>query len=141
MSDIILIDGDIVNFLPPFGKAIVVPIPGQMKAGGKASVQGKNVCIDGDEKNVSVPGCMYTAPPYTIPGTGTLKIDSLAGDQKAKKMKDGGKPVLLKGKQFNAVFEVMSPATMPPPAGTPDSTPKYNGKGMFVSTNLKWKAS
>jgi hypothetical protein len=84
------------------------------------------------------------SPAYPTPGTGTLKIDSLAGNQKAKKMKDGGKAVLLKGKQFNAVFEVMAPAkslpkgTVPP---EPDTTKKYNGKGKFISTNMKWKAS
>ena len=34
---------------------------------------------------------------HSIPGTGTLKIASLADNQKATKTKTGGKAVLLKG--------------------------------------------
>ena len=140
MSDFILIDGDIVNFLPTFGQATVIPNPGNLKASGISSVQGKKVCIEGDEKEVKVPGCIYTTLTHVTPGTGTLKIESLAGDQITKKMKDSKKPVLLKGKQFNAVFEVQNPAKAPP-NNAPDPTKKYKGKGIFMTSNLKWKAT
>jgi len=145
VSDFILIDGDIVNFIPAFSPATVVVMPGTLSASGKkASVTGKKVCVEGDEKNVSVPGCAYMTPQYVIPGVGTLKIDSLAGDQTAKKLKDSGKAVLLKGSQFKAVFEVTTPAQQPPPgpgSPIPDSTTKYTGKGSFISTNMKWKSA
>lgn len=140
MSDVVLIDGDQVMFLPMFSPAIVVVQPGKLAGSGPATVGGKAVCVDGDEKNVSVPGCMYMTPVHSIPGTGTLKIAALASDQKAQHTQSGGKPVLLKGGQFTAKFEVQSPAQQPPPgpgAPIPDATPQYSGQGQFISTNLK----
>ena len=144
MSDFILIEGDKAIFLPNFGTAMVVVRPGDLKGNGPATIKGKKICIDGDEKQVSVSGCMYMTPQYSIPGTGTLKIDALAGDQKASKTKTGGKNVLLKGGNFNAKFEVQSPAQQPPPglgSPIPDSTTQYSGKGMFVTTNTLFQGT
>jgi hypothetical protein len=144
MPDFILIEGDKANFLPSFGAAIVVVQPGDLKGSGPATLNGKKICVAGDEKDVSVPGCMYMTPQYSIPGTGTLKISALAGDQKAKKTKTGGKAVLLKGGTFTAKFEVQSPAQQPPPgpgSPIPDSTSEYSGKGMFITTNSKFQGS
>ena len=143
MSDFILMEGDIAQFMPNFGAAVVIPLPGTLQGSGLATLNAKKLCVDGDEKNVSVPGCVYMTPQYCIPGSGTLKIDSLAGDQKAKKMKTGGKAVLLKGSNFTAIFEVQSPAQQPTPAGPiPDATPQYGGgTGQFITTNAKFKAS
>jgi hypothetical protein len=140
MADFILIHGDKAMFLPNFGPAIVVVQPGDLKASGPATLNGKKVCVDGDETKVSVPGCTYMTPQYSIPGTGTLKIASLAGNQKAQKTKSGGKLVLLKGGNFTAKFEVQSPAQQPSPSGAPipDATPQYSGSGMFVTTNMKF---
>ena len=137
MTDFILIDGDKANFLPNFGPAVVVVKPGDLKGSGPMTLKGKKVCVDGDEKKVSVPGCMYMTPQYAIPGTGTLKISALAGNQKAKKTKTGSKAVLLKGSNFTAKFEVQNPAKQPAPPGPPipDATPQYSGNGMFITTN------
>jgi len=144
MEDFILIDGDQVMFLPAFGAATVVPQPGKLEGSGPGTHKGKNLCVDGDESKVSVAGCMYTTPQYSIPGTGTLKIDKLASDQKATKTNTGGKAVLLKGTKFTAKFEVQSPAQQPPPgpgSPVPDSTSSYSGKGMFVTTNTLFKGT
>jgi hypothetical protein len=141
MADFILIDGDKAMFLPNFGPAIVVVQSGDLKASGPATLNGKKVCVDGDETKVSVPGCTYMTPQYSIPGTGTLKIASLASNQKAQKTKSGGKLVLLKGGNFTAKFEVQAPAKQPPPgpgSPIPDAMPKYSGSGMFVTTNIKF---
>jgi hypothetical protein len=140
MSDLIIIDGDMVNFLPSFGAATVVPIPTTISGtASKLKVTGKAASLEGDEKDVKSQGCMYVAPPYVIPGTGTLKIDKLNSDQLTEKTLAEGKKVILKGSQFDAVFEVQSPAQQPtsgPPV--PDSTSKYSGgKGMFVPANSK----
>jgi hypothetical protein len=141
LGDFILIDGDKVTFLPTFGAAVVTVQPGKLKGSGPATHQGKKLCVDGDEKNVSVPGCSYMTPQFSIPGTGTLKIAALGGDQTAKKTHTGGKPVLLKGSVFTAKFEVQSPAKQPAPPGppVPDATPQYSGQGMFVTTNSKYQ--
>ena len=144
MADYILIEGDKANFMPNFGAAIVAVQPGTLQGSGPATLNGKKLCVDGDEKKVSVPGCVYFTPQYSIPGTGTLKIASLAANQKAKKTKTGGKVVMLKGSQFTAEFEVQSPAKQPPPgpgSPIPDATPKYSGQGSFLTTNLKYQGS
>ena len=144
MPDYILIDGDQALFLPNFGAAIVVVRPGDLRASGPATRGGKRVCADGDERQVAVPGCTYITPQYSIPGNGTLKIAALNGDQVARKTRTGGKPMLLKGSQFTAKFEVQSPALQPPPGPgppIPDATPEYLGSGMFITTNYKFRGT
>lgn len=144
MSDYILIDGDMAIFMPTFGAATVVVMPGTLTASGDATYTGKSVCVDGDESSVEVPGCMYMTPQYSIPGAGTLKIDSLAGDQVATKTNTSGTAMMLVGSTFTAKFEVQSPAMQPPPgpgSPIPDSTPSYTGSGNFVTTNIKYKGT
>lgn len=144
MPDFVLIHGDEVIFLPNFTPAVVTVQPGKLTGSGPATCNGKKLCVDGDEKNVAVAGCTYITPQYSIPGTGTLKIAALAGDQKARKTKTGGKPVLLRGKKFTAKFEVQSPAKQPPPgpgSPIPDPTTQYSGQGMFFPSNTKFKGS
>jgi hypothetical protein len=144
MSDVILIDGDLAMFQPSFGAATVVVQPGRIKASGPAAVTGKPACVAGDESSVSVPGCMYIAGQYSIPGTGTLEIASLAGDQQAQTTSTGGKKLLLKGSSFTARFSVMAPAMQPPPgpgSPIPDPTASYSGSGSFVAVDATVKAS
>jgi hypothetical protein len=140
MGDLIIIDSDVAMFIPAFGSAVVVVQPGNITGSGPATISGKPICVDGDESSVEVPGCMYVAPPYVIPGSGTLKIDALAGNQLAKHTNTGGKAVILKGGNFTAKFEVQSPAKQPPPgpgSPIPDSMSSYSGQGMFVPSNVK----
>ena len=165
MSDFVLIDGDLVMFNPNFGPAIVKVQPGVLKASGgynphyaehgklkaekgdeplRQGVNGRAVCIEGDERNVLVPGCIYTTPMYPIPGVGTLKIQSLPSDCRAQQDSLSGKRVLLKGRSFMAVFEVQTAAKMPlpgPGAPLPDPTPQYTRTGHFVTTNQTQKAT
>lgn len=146
MTDFILADGDTAMFLPTFGVAVVIVRPGILKGSGPATLGGKKLCVDGDEKKLTVPGCTYMTPQYSIPGLGTLSIESLAPNQKATKTQTGGKAVLLKGTQFTAKFEVMTPAMQPPappaiPSPVPDAMRSYTGMGMFITTNLKFQGT
>lgn len=145
MSRFILVDGDIAIFMPIFGKAIVTVRPGRLKASGRSTLEGKKICIDGDEKKLSIYGCIYVSAPYIAPGIGTLKIRSLGIDQKAKKTYSGRKKVLLKGSIFIAKFQVQSPAIKPPTVPleppTPDLIREYLGTGTFFTTNTKWQAT
>lgn len=142
MSDFILIKNDKANFLPNFGTAVVVVRPGLMPASGPALINGTKICVEGDEKNLSVPGCSYISGPYIIPGIGTLKIDRLATNQKATKTDTGGKAVLLKGGNFQAKFEVDTPAMQPNlPSPIPDSMTTYPGSGFFITVNNKFKGA
>lgn len=143
MLDLVIIDSDLAMFSPAFGMAIVIVRPGKLAGTGKSTVNGKRICLEGDEKKLEVPGCMYTTPQYIIPGIGTLKIDALGGDQLSKNVKDSDKGIILKGSMFTAKFEVQSPAQDPsvaPAPPQPDSTSSYSGQGNFITTNTKVKA-
>lgn len=144
MSDHILIDGDMVQFLPSFGAATVVVRPGTIRGSGPSTFKGKKVCVEGDEDSVQVQGCMYISGAFSIPGTGTLKIDRLASNQQAGHTRSGGKKMLLKGATFQAKFEVQSPAQQPTPSGStvPDPMNQYmGGQGQFITTNTTYKGS
>lgn len=141
MPDSILIDSDTVTFLPNFGAATVFVRPGIIKGSAKALLNGQKVCIEGDEKSVEVPGCLYIKPPHSIPGVGTIKIKSLKNDQKSKILVVDGKPVLLKGTLFTAVFSIEVKALTPPPSSTPDSATEYEGQGQFLNKNRQWLSS
>ncbi|PCK09206.1 MAG: hypothetical protein COA42_04935 [Alteromonadaceae bacterium] len=142
MSDFIIVDGDQAMFIPAFGMATVVVQPGEIAGSGPSTIGGTPACIDGDEASVEVPGCNYITAVHTVPGSGTLKIDALAGDQLAQKTTVDGTPVILKGSMFTAVFEVQSPAQQPTPTGpVPDASPKYSGNGNFMNSNVKCKGT
>ena len=143
MSDPSLIDGDLALYDPNFGAAIVIVMPGKLVGTGPAKVQGKCVCVEGDEASACVLGCLYTTAQHPIPGTGKLSVKQLADDQKAKTTSTGATPLLLKGSKFTAVFEVIVPAQQPAPPAPPipDATPQYIGTGSFITFNLATKAS
>ena len=140
MTDYVLMEGDLAMFLPTFGAATVVVRPGTLQGTGKTALTGKKICLEGDESKVAVQGCLYITPQYSVPGTGTLKISKLGGDQTSKKTKSGNKPVMLKGSSFTAKFEVLAPA-IDPVSGAPDATPSYSGSGNFMSMNSKFTVS
>lgn len=142
MADFILVDGDIVNFMPNFGPATVVVRPTNLQGSGPATIGGKRICVDGDEKKVMVLGCTYMTPQFSIPGVGTLKINALAPNQRTIKTKTGGRNMLLRGGNFIAAFMVQTPAQQPPPGPgppIPDPVPQYIGQGSFLTTNLKFR--
>lgn len=140
MLDYILVDGDIVNFNPTFGLATVVVQPGILTGSSASTLRSKPMCVEGDEANVAVMGCLYTAGAFTIPGVGTLKIDALGSDQVAKQTKISGKAVLLKGTIFTAKFEVQSPAQQPSTPPVTDPNVQYpGGTGSFQTMNQTWR--
>ena len=140
--DTILVDGDMVQFSPAFGLATVAVKPGELKASGKTKINKKKVCIQGDEKSVVVTNCVYTTPSFPVAGFGSLKIAALAVNQSTKKSKSGKKALLLKGSDFNALFEVTSPAKLISPTGTLlDSVPFYMGTGKLIPSIKTIKAT
>ncbi|MEZ4362931.1 MAG: hypothetical protein R3B48_22255 [Kofleriaceae bacterium] len=140
MSNCILLDGDLAIFTQSFGAATVVVRPGALRASGPTTVIGKSVCVAGDEASVSVPGCAYTTPSHPIPGTGTLEIESLAGDQTASKTRSGGTPVMLVGSQFTAKFTIAVKASQQTPTGPVlDPQAQYAGRGSFRTGNTKFQ--
>lgn len=139
--DLIIMDGDKVEFSSVGPITLLPPLPRTViQASGKTTINGKKVCVEGDEKKVEI-SCSYTMPPFIIPGSGTLKIKNLGPNQLTQKAKSGNKGLILKGKLFTAIFEIESPAKQPPPANTPDPMPLYIGQGKFIQSNIKIKAT
>lgn len=133
MSNFIVLDGDKAMFLPAFGACIVVVQPGTISGTGHATVGGKKVCLASDFSSVEVKNCSYIEPPYVVPGQGTLKIQSLNGDQQ-KAWCQSPDTVIVVGTLFNAVFDVTSPAKKPSPPNDPDTVKKKTGgKGSFIN--------
>ena len=135
-SDTIIMDGDEVEFSIPL---ISVNEKTTIKASGKTTINGKKICVDGDEKSVEIPNCDYILGSF-VGGKGTLKIKQLVPNQLTKKAKSGNKSIILKGKPFIAQFDVTKPGAAPP-NNTPDPVPFYIGLGKFKPNNEKIKAT
>jgi hypothetical protein len=135
MADYILIEGDDALFDSAFAGASVTVRPGKLVGSGPATIDGKKICVQGDETKVIVEGCPYSTPAHPTLGVGTLTIFALAANQKATKTNSGNKPVLLRGNQFTAQFQVKSAAKQAAPANTPDPLTVYFGTGSFNTKN------
>jgi len=136
LMDYVLIDADQALFQPTFGAAMVVVRPGTLRASGPTSLNGKRICVAGDEASATVKGCLYSSGTYPIPGMGSLEVAALATDQRTRTIRSGGQQLLLRGGSFTARFRVESPAQQPTAAGPiPDPMTEYTGKGCFLTTN------
>ena len=144
MADIVIRTGDMVQITIP-EPAIVPQIEAPVPLTGSSTdvtVVGTPVCLQGDELPPELRGpLVYTAPPFTIPGTGTLTL-TLLPPNLTRQTTNSGKPLLLKGGTFQAMFTVDSPATQPTPGGpVPDPVVEKPGTAQFISTNEIVKAS
>ena len=133
--DYIVVNGDMVVFLPLFGAAIVGAPPGEIEGSGPAMLGGEPICIEGDEASVEVANAPYIAAPY-LGGMGTLTIEELGGDQLTEKTTIDGTPALLVGDKFKAKFTVNVKGT-DPSSGNQDTNSEYSGEGLFISFNFK----
>ncbi|WP_426577557.1 hypothetical protein ACP179_05380 [Xenorhabdus stockiae] len=133
MSESIVTDGDILQFEPQFGyRQVKVTIPGKIRGTGHARVNGKKVCILGDEKRVTV-SATYTTITHMTPGIGTLTISMLDISQLALQCTSGA-ALIIKGKKFMAIFTPKFPAinnTVIPPQ--PDIMTPSLGTGSFIT--------
>ncbi|CDH32124.1 hypothetical protein [Xenorhabdus bovienii] len=133
MSEAIVIDGDMLQFDPNFEhRQVKIPNPGKISGTGHAQVNGKKVCILGDEKQVRV-SAIYTTETHTTPGTGTITISALDTSQQALQCTSGA-ALIIKGQKFTALFTPESPAinnTVTPPQ--PDVMTPSSGKGSFIT--------
>lgn len=133
----ILVHGDLLQVTihpPAVVPLLVAPVP--LVASGFATVDGKAVCVEGDELPPSLRSpIQYMCPPFVVPGMGKLSV-SLASDHKTATAADEGHVMLRKGATFQVKFEVQVPAQQPSPGGpVPDATPSYAGTAQFISTD------
>ncbi|KMJ47018.1 hypothetical protein AB204_00545 [Xenorhabdus khoisanae] len=135
MSEPIVTDGDTLQFEPQF-ESRKVNIPGLIKINGTghAQVNGKKVCILGDEKRVTV-SATYTTTTHMTPGTGTITITALDSSQQALQCTSDA-ALIIKGKKFTAIFTPQSPAingNVNPPQPDPNYPSPSSGKGSFIT--------
>ncbi|WP_350307143.1 hypothetical protein [Photorhabdus viridis] len=134
MSDIIIVDGDQLQFEPMFGNRQVMPTgPTIIHGSGQLTINQKRVCILGDEMKVQVPAT-YQIPGYT-PGTGMLTIAALDSSQQTPRCSSGA-PLIVKGRQFIARFTPIQPAQTIGPTPTPDLSAPSMGKGRIISSQF-----
>ncbi|MDC9621310.1 hypothetical protein PSI22_06590 [Xenorhabdus sp. XENO-7] len=135
MSEAIVVDGDMLQFDPSFGnRQVMVPNPGKISGTGHAQVNGKKVCILGDERQVRVSATYITAT-HTTPGKGTITISALDTSQQALQCTSGA-ALIIKGQKFTALFMPESPAinnTGPTPQPDPNYPSPSSGKGSFIT--------
>lgn len=132
MGDYILMEGDQAFFDQTFGDAVVVVLPGTMIATGPTTINGKKICVQGDESKVMVLGCSYSVTGF-MGGVGTLKIAGVPNGHVAEKTSVGGKKVLMVGGKFDAAFEVTILAK--DSKGVPHGKTSFTGTGHFETTN------
>jgi contractile injection system spike tip protein len=138
--DLVILSNDQAIFNASFPPATIVTVPGTISASNSADSNQMSVCVEGDEGSVVASGAAYTSGSFVTPGIGTLTIESLASDQVAKNAKCKEKGLILKGSQFQAKFEVISPA-IDPSSGAPDPVASYSGTGYFSTSNTVLQAS
>lgn len=138
--DQVILSNDQALFDPVFAPAIVIPRPGTITGSTMEQSGGRTVCAVGDETSVIVPGVSYTSGVFATPGLGTLSILALGPDQQAMQTSSGGRPLILRGSQFRAQFQVTIPAVNPN-TGVPDGLPIYFGTGSFLTTNTVFQAA
>jgi hypothetical protein len=141
--DIVMRTGDLIQVIIP-APTIVPKLEEPAPLTGSSTdvtVVGTKACLRGDELPPELRGPLtYTAPPYTTPGTGTLSL-TLQPANLTQKTSNGGKPLLLRGGTFQAMFTVASPAMQPTPGGpVPDPEVEKPGTAQFISTNEIVKA-
>lgn len=135
MMSRVMVNGDVVQFIPQFGARTIAVFTTIIPGSGHATIGGRKVCIKGDEKNIELT-TPYISGAYTVAGMAKITIEKLDSDQLASDC-SSQKALITQGKKtFKAKLEVLKPAQLPPPANTPEvitGSNKYSdGKGTFI---------
>lgn len=137
MGDFVIRSTDLVQITidpPAIVPALEAPVPLE-GTGAPVSAVGLTICLFGDELPESLMEPLeYTAPPFTEPGMGTLKLTLLPDNLTELTRK--GKQLLIKGGEFIALFTVTEPAMQITAAGPiPDVELEKPGTAQFITTN------
>jgi hypothetical protein len=136
MGDFIIKTGDSLQVtipLPAVVPSLALPVP-LVGSGTDVLVDATPVCLRGDVPTALAGLLVYTAPPFIIPGTGTL---TLGQPNVTALTLSGGKPIVIKG-QFPATFNVVTPAF---DGDVPDPDLEKVGIAEFITTNTTVTAS
>lgn len=139
MMSLVIVNGDVVQFMPQFGaRTIAVPVT-TIPGSGHATIGVKKVCVKGDEKKVKLQ-TPYISGAYTTPGLAEITIKKLNSGQLAAHCTSPDDLITQGQQPFDAQLKVLAPATMPAPPFTPDNTMSSDGKGMFIPSQF-WVSS
>ena len=141
-ADFIIKTGDMIQVtIPPptIVPQLLAPVP-MVGSAATVLVSAMPTCVLGDEVPPAVRGPLaYTAPPFVTPGTGMLKVIVLPGTNLTVPTNTGGKPIIIKGTTFQAIFTVATPAVNPV-TGVPDPVAVKTGTARFITSNTLTKA-
>jgi hypothetical protein len=143
VADFVLKTGDMLQVTvppPAVVPMLVAPVP-LIGTGAPNLVNSMTICVQGDELppvlRVPLP---YVSPPFVTPGMGTLTL-ILTPANLTLRTSVGGKPALIKGTPFTAIFNVTVPAMQPTPVGpVPDPLVSKPGTAQFITTNINVRA-
>lgn len=140
-ADFIIKTGDMIQItIPPpaIVPMLMAPIP--LIGTSMDLCESMPICLQGDEHPPTIKGPMpYTAPPFVTPGVGTVTIIVLPTNLTV--LTTNGKPILIKGATFQAIFNVSAPAMQPTPGGpVPDPLLVKTGTAQFITTTVLEKA-
>jgi hypothetical protein len=143
MGDFIIRTGDMlrVTIVPP----VIVPLleaPTALTGSSRdLTINGMPACLLGDELPLPLRQPLpYTAPPFTTPGTGTLRLTLSPANLTVQTR--NGTSLLLKGSVFTALFTIATPATQVTPSGpVPDPIAVKTGTAEFITSNATVKAA
>ena len=142
MSDFVIHTGDLlrVTLVPP---VLVPQLQAPIALTGSSrnlTINGLPACLMGDELPLQLQEPLpYTAAPFTAPGTGTLRLTLSPANLSVRTR--NGKPLLLKGSVFTALFTIATPATQPTPGGpVSDPVAVKTGTAEFITSNATVKA-
>jgi hypothetical protein len=142
VGDFIIKTGDQIKItIPPpcIVPMLQAPVP-LIGTGTTVLESNKPICLQGDELPLSIKAPMpYTAPPFVTPGMGSLQIILMPNN--LTMLTQNGKPIIIKGATFQAIFNVSAPAMQPTPAGpVPDPLVVKPGTAMFITTTVMTSA-
>jgi hypothetical protein len=138
VTDFVIKTGDMLEVTlpePALVPALEAPQP-LTGSSTNVTIGGMPVCLQGDELPIALREPLpYTAPPFVTPGTGMLTL-TLLPENLTQQTTNGGKPLLIRGAMFTAMFTVEVPATQPTPTGpVPDPEAEKPGTARFITTN------
>jgi hypothetical protein len=138
VGDFIIKTGDQIKItIPPPAIVPMIQAPVPMVGTGATVLESnKPICLQGDELPPPLRAPMpYTAPPFVTPGMGSLTL--ILTPANLTKLTMNGKPIIIKGAAFQAIFNVSAPAMQPTPGGpVPDPVLVKPGTAMFITTTV-----
>lgn len=134
----ILVTGDLAVFPAAWPTLLLdAELPVALRGSGRTRCSGKEMVVERDLKAVILTPCPYKTPSHTLPGVGTLTIQSILPVQASRSVQTAKTPALVQQARFIAKFEVLTPATLPGPTPVPDPMPIHVGTGEFRSSNKR----